>query len=262
MIKYFTPPEYHTEANTPRHILDKLSLNSRTYFVARYVKILFEARKVVAKGEFDTGAWAKASFDIFKLIEGCGGRFHITGLDVIEKQKDPVVFVSNHMSTLETMVFPCIIAPFMEATFVIKESLATHKIVGSIMRARNPIVVSRDNPREDFKTVMGKGKALLNEGTSIIIFPQSTRTVNFIPEEFNSLGVKLAKKANVKIIPIAIKTDFWQNGKYLKDIGPIKRNIPINIAIGKAMAVKGNGKEEHREILSFISDNLKIWKHQ
>lgn len=35
----------------------------------------------------------------------------------------PVVFVSNHMSTLETFVFPCIIAPVMKVTFVVKDSL-------------------------------------------------------------------------------------------------------------------------------------------
>ncbi|SCY14803.1 lysophospholipid acyltransferase family protein [Alkaliphilus peptidifermentans] len=259
MVQFFTPPEYHTDINTPRHLLDRLSLNSRLYFVARHVNILFEARKVVSRGEFDTQAWAQASYDIFKHIEGCGGRFHITGLNHLAELDQEVVFVSNHMSTLETMIFPCLIAPFVEATFVIKESLARHKVVGSIMRSRNPIVVFRDNPREDLKTVMSEGQARLEKGISVIIFPQSTRTVSFVPEEFNSLGVKLAKKANVKIVPIAIRTDFWQNGSLVKDLGPICRDIPIHIAFGEPLEVHGNGREEHKEIVNFITNNLKDW---
>ena len=163
------------------------------------------------------------------------------------------------MSTLETMVFPCIIAPLMEVTFVVKDSLVKHPFFGPIMRARKPIVVSRSNSREDFKTVMNLGQALLANGTSIIVFPQNTRTVDFIPKEFNSLGVKLANNAKVQVIPIAIKTDFWGNDKYLKDLGPINRKKPIYMAFGEPFSIAGSGKEENNRIIEFISSHLVKW---
>lgn len=256
---FFTSDSYHTKENTSRFFLDRLMLNTRLYFMGKYFMIVLKNRGAALQGQYDTEAWAASSYDVFKLIEGCGGKFHITGLENLHKCQGPVVFISNHMSTLETMVFPSIIAPFMEVTFVVKESLVKHPFFGPIMRSRNPIVVSRSNSREDFQTVMKTGANLLSEGTSIIIFPQSTRTVEFKPKEFNSLGVKLARSAKVQVVPIAIKTDFWGNDKYLKDLGPINRSKPIYMAFGEPLAIKGSGKEENEFIIEFISSHLAKW---
>ena len=258
---FFTTDSYHTKEDTPRFLLDRLMFNTRLYFMSKYFSIVLKSRSLALKGQYDTEPWALSSYDVFKLIEGCGGRFHFTGLDNLHKCQGPVVFISNHMSTLETMVFPCIIAPLMEVTYVVKESLVTHPFFGPIMRSRNPIVVSRSNSREDFQTVMKMGQKLLAEGTSIIIFPQSTRTVEFIPKEFNSLGVKLARTAKVQVIPIAIKTDFWGNDKYLKDFGAISRNKPIHMAFGEPLTIEGTGKEENELIIEFISSHLAQWKN-
>jgi len=228
--------------------------------MSKYFSIVLKSRSLALKGQYGAEPWALSSYDVFKLIEGCGGRFHITGLENLHKCQGPIVFISNHMSTLETMVFPCIIAPHMNVTFVVKESLVKHPFFGPIMRSRNPVVVSRSNSREDFQIVMKMGQKLLSEGTSIIIFPQSTRTVEFIPKEFNTLGVKLARTAKVQVIPIAIKTDFWGNDKYLKDFGPINRSKPIHMAFGEPLSIEGTGKEENELIIEFISSHLAKWK--
>lgn len=257
---YFTTDSYHTKENTPRFLIDRLMLGTRLYFMSKYFSIVLKSRSLALKDQYDTEPWASSSYDVLKLIEGCGGRFHITGLENLHKCQGPVVFISNHMSTLETMVLPCIIAPHMNVTFVVKESLVTHPFFGPIMRSRNPIVVSRSNSREDFQTVMKMGQKLLSEGTSIIIFPQSTRSVEFVAKEFNSLGVKLARHARAQVIPIAIKTDFWGNAKYLKDFGAISRNKPIHMAFGKPLSIEGTGKEENEFIIEFICSHLAKWK--
>lgn len=257
---YFAGESYHTEENTHRLFLDRLMFNTRLYFMGKYFSIVLKSRSSALEGRYEAEDWALSSFNVFKLIEGCGGRFHITGLENLHKCQGPVVFVSNHMSTLETMVFPCIIAPLMKVTFVVKDSLVKHPFFGPIMRSRNPIVVSRSNSRADFQTVIKRGQELLAEGTSIIIFPQSTRTVEFIQKEFNTLGVKLANNAKVQVVPIAIKTDFWGNGKYLKDLGPINRSKPIHMAFGEPLSINGTGKEENAKIIKFISSHLEKWK--
>ncbi|MHB8126249.1 MAG: lysophospholipid acyltransferase family protein [Desulfitobacteriaceae bacterium] len=259
---FFKTDSYHTKENTPRLFLDKLMLNTRLYFMGRFFSIVLKARSAALKGRYNTEAWALSSYNIFKLIEGCGGRFHITGLENLDKCHGPVVFISNHMSTLETMIFPCIISPLMEVTFVVKDSLVKHPFLGPVLRSRNPIVVSRSNSREDLKTVMNKGQKLLSNGTSIIVFPQNTRKVDFIPKEFNSLGVKLASNAKVQVIPIAIKTDFWENDKYLKDLGPINRSKPIHMAFGEPLSIASSGKEENKIIIEFISSHLVKWNEE
>lgn len=211
------------------------------------------------QGVYDVQEWISSSLEILRILESCGGRFHIHGIDNLRNSEKPAVLVSNHMSILETMVFPGLIAPHMKVTFVVKDTLVTHKIFGPVMRSRNPIVVSRHNSREDLVEVMSKGTRLLSEGCSIVIFPQSTRKPYFKPEEFNSLGVKLAAKAGVPVIPIAIKTDFWPNGKIVKDLGPLDRSKPVFIRFGEPMAIRGNGKEENQAIIKFIQSNLEVW---
>lgn len=259
-IIFFKDDTYQTDPNTQRLFLDKLAFNTRVVFLSKFISNVFRSSRKANKGIYDTEAWAKSSFEVFQLIENVGGRFFLDGLDNIKNSQSPVIFVSNHMSILETMIFPCIIAPLKDTTFIVKDNLINYPVFGPVMRSRNPIVVSRSNSRNDLITVMTKGKELLANGMSIVIFPQSTRNVDFKPEEFNSLAVKLAGKAGVPVIPIAIKTNFWSNGKYLKDFGPIYRNRPIHMTFGKPLSINGSGKEEHTAIINFISRHLEMWK--
>ena len=259
LYNHFQGNTYETPEDMPRFILDRLAFNSRVPFVAKFVNVLIRARKIALKGEYDTQQWIKSSVDILKIIEGCGGKFHINGLDNIRKDEGPVVFISNHMSTLETMILPGIIAPNRPVTFVVKDSLVTHPIFGPIMRAREPIVVSRKNSREDLKIVLNESQKLLKEGISIVIFPQSTRSVQFNEKEFNTLGVKVAAKAGVKAVPIALKTDFWGNGKLIKDIGRLDRKQPIYFEFGEPLSITGTGKQEQQQIIAFIKEHLQKW---
>ena len=256
---YFTEDTYNTSKNHPRALGDRLFFNSRIYFLSKYFGEVFRSRKMALNKTYDTEAWAASSMRIFNFLESCGGRFHLSGLNNINPENGPFVFVSNHMSALETMIFPGIIASKLNATFVVKDTLITYPFFGPIMRATNPIVVSRENTRVDLLRVLTKGEKLLSEGTSVIIFPQSTRYPDLIPETFNSLGVKLASKAKVKVIPIAIKTDFWGNGSIVKDLGPLNRSKPIHIEFGKPIEVSRKGKEENDKIIEFIQDRLKKW---
>lgn len=259
MQPFFTGSAYDTPENTPRLLLDRLFLNSRWYFVGGYISVVLKARSLAVKGQYNNEKWAESSFNIVRLIEGCGGRIHLRGLENTHSVREPVVFISNHMSTLETFVFPCIIAPHRNVTYVVKESLMNHAIFGPVMRSRDPIAVSRINPREDFQKVMTKGKELLAKGISVIVFPQTTRTREFWEEDFNSMGVKLAKAAGVKAVPVAIKTDFWGNGRILKDLGVVNRQEPVWMEFGEPLSIGGNGKEEHGQIVKFITSCLRQW---
>lgn len=260
MKGYFDSTSYYTPEKKRSTIKDKLLLNNRLYFAFKYGGTVLRTRKEAIRGVYDTKAWADSSYEIFQFIERTGGKFHITGMENISKPSGPVLFISNHMSTLETMVLPCIVAPHREVTFVVKESLVKHPLFGDVMRSRNPIVVGRTDPRKDFEAVMNGGMELLSKGISIIIFPQSTRSLEFKPEEFNSLGVKLAKKAGVQVVPIAIKTDFWGNGKLIKELGPLNSNKPIHFKFGEPFSITGNGKEEHLQIIDFIKTSLEEWE--
>lgn len=259
-IGYFDSYSYETPAKEKLNLLERLRLNNRLYFTYEYAGIVLKTRNQAKKGVYGDKEWADSSFYIFRLIEKTGGKFHISGMENIAKSPEPVLFIGNHMSTLETMILPGIISPLRKVTFVVKESLVKHPLFGDVMRSRNPIVVGRTDPRKDFEAVMNGGMELLSKGISIIIFPQSTRSLIFKPEDFNSLGVKLAKKAGVKVVPVALKTDFWGNGKFIKELGPIDRHKPIWFKFGEPFQVSGNGKEENQRIIDFIYSSLKEWE--
>jgi 1-acyl-sn-glycerol-3-phosphate acyltransferase len=257
---YFDSYSYHTPDKKRLSLTEKLLQGNRLYFTYRYVSIVFKTRKQARRGIYDRKAWADSSFEIFRFIEKTGGKFHITGMENITRVSDPVIFISNHMSTLETMILPCLIAPLREVTFVVKESLVRHPLFGDVMRSRDPVVVGRTDPRKDFETVMEECPERLLKGISVVIFPQSTRSHEFKPEEFNTLGVKLAKKTGVQVVPVAIKTDFWGNGRVIKELGPIDRHKPIFFRFGDPFRVTGSGKNENQRIIDFILDSLKEWE--
>jgi len=261
MIKgYFGSYTYDTPVKQKLTVWDKILNNNRVYFILKYGSVVLRTRKEAKRKIYDTKAWSDSSYEIFRFIENTGGKFHITGMENIDKSDGPVLFISNHMSTLETMILPCIIAPFREVTFVVKESLVKHPLFGDVMRSRNPVVVGRTDPRKDLEAVMNGGMELLSRGSSIVIFPQSTRNLEFKPEDFNSIGVKLAKRAGVMVVPVALKTDFWGNGNWIKELGRLDSSKPIHIKFGEPFQITGNGKEENKKIIDFIKSSIEEWK--
>ncbi len=196
---------------------------------------------------------------VLRALELVGVNIEITGTDFFKSLDGPCVFIANHMSTLETFVLPSIIAPFKDATFVVKQSLVEYPVFKHVMRSRNPITVGRSNPRDDLKAVLEGGADRLRAGISIIIFPQTTRTPAFDPASFNTIGIKLAKKAGVPAVPIALKTDAWSNGKCLKDYGRIFPVRRVHFAFGKPIRIRDRGAEEHASVIEFISSKLSAW---
>jgi 1-acyl-sn-glycerol-3-phosphate acyltransferase len=258
MKSYFDGNTYTTPANTRRYIADYLPLG-RLVLIRKFASVVFKAKKLAVAGEYDDEAWAASSFDSLKIVERCGGKVHITGFDNIRNLKKPVVFIANHIGTMETVVLPVLIAPFMKVTFVVKEKLVKGPVFGPVMRSRNPITVGRTDPRQDLDAVLNGGKKLLDEGTSIIIFPQSTRREVFRRSQFNSLGIKLAIHAGVDVVPVALKTDFWSNGKRHTGFGPLRRKLPIYFSFGPPLTPVGRGKSEHQKVVEFIEGHLREW---
>jgi 1-acyl-sn-glycerol-3-phosphate acyltransferase len=208
---------------------------------------------------YDDPAWIESSLEVIRLLEGCGARFHVEGLSALDRLKPPVVFMANHMSTLETNALPAMIAPRFPVTFVVKRSLTEHKIFGPTMRSRNPIVVDRINPRDDLKAVMEQGCERLAAGMSVIVFPQGTRFPAFEVSRFNTLALKLAQKAGVPLVPIALRSDFWTNGRLFKDLGPLRRRRPVHFAFGEAIDTSTPGRTAHEAALAFLKTKLLSW---
>lgn len=205
--------------------------------------------------------WVYGSAWCGDIFEETGGRIEIEGKENFAAGA-PYIFIANHMSTLETFFLPAILRPYAPVTFVVKKSLTTMPFFGPVMRSRNPIVVGRKNPREDLMAVLDGGCERINQGISIVVFPQSTRSLNFSREHFNTIGIKLARKTGAPVIPLALKTDAWGQGKRIKELGKIRPDIPVHFKFGQSIRITGNGKKEHEQICDFIETNLSNWIKQ
>lgn len=230
------------------------------YFYSRFLGVVFRSSRLAKRGVYDGVAWAESSLEVLRLLEDIGVRVHVSGLEELRKVDGPCVIIGNHMSMMETLILPVMIQPIKPVTFVIKESLLHYPVFQHVMRSRDPVAVSRTNPRQDLKIVLEEGEKRLRQGLSIIVFPQTTRADSFDPSQMSSIGVKLAKKASVPVLPLALKTDAWRNGRYFKDFGAIDRSREVFFAFGSPFSVTGKGGEEQQMIAAFISGKLAEWE--
>lgn len=256
----FPDDSYDTPEHTTRSIWEYLTFGTRFSFYTRNFFVFCRSGYLAKHTDFPAETQSAYSLKNFRITESCGGRIHLRGLDNISDLPGPAVIIANHMSLLETAVLHAFLRPRKDFCFVIKDTLLKVPFFGNIMRRLECIAVTRSNPREDFKKVLEDGKKRLDAGKSVIIFPQASRSSVFNETHFNTIGVKLAKYAGVPILPLALRTDFLGNGKLIKDLGPLHRGRPVWFVFGKPiMEVKGNGREEHRQVMDFIEKNLRDW---
>jgi 1-acyl-sn-glycerol-3-phosphate acyltransferase len=107
--------------------------------------------------------------------------------------------------------------------------------------------------------MLEEGEARLRAGVSVIVFPQRTRAPVWRPGEFNSIGVKLAKRAGAAVVPLAVRTDFWSTGKLIKDLGPIRPERNVRFSFGDPLTVSGNGRETQAAVVQFITEKMQAW---
>ena len=228
-------------------------------FYSRMAWIVWRAGLKASRGPYDDQDWVNSSLEVVRALERVGVEFEVTGIEHLEQLESPCLIVGNHMSTLETCVLPGLVQPRRDVTFVVKQSLLDYPVFKHVMRSRDPIAVSQTDPRADFKAMMQGGQERLAKGISLIVFPEGERGAKFNPDAFNTIGVKLARKASVPIIPLALDTSAWRIGKWITDMGTIDPSHKVRFAFGEPISVQGRGTEEQEQIVNFIVKNLSGW---
>lgn len=232
------------------------------FYYPQFLYYVFWSSHLAKQERYGPEEWWRSSLGSMLALETVGVKIEVTGAREMEKVDGPCVFIANHMSTLETICLPGVIQPYKDCTFIVKRGIVEYPVFKHLMIARDPVVVDRENPREDLKVVLEEGSRILASGRSIIVFPQTTRTVNFEPDQFNTIGIKLAKRANAPVIPIAIKSDAWGIGSIVKEFGRIDPSKKVHIAFGPPMQLTGRGSDEHKQIVDFIQQHVEKWQQE
>ncbi len=207
--------------------------------------------------------WSDFGLRVLRLVERIGGYVSIEGFEHIKDVGSPVIWVSNHVSSLETYLFPAILMSWPGLIIVLKESLVRYPLFGSVVRSVDPIRVQRKNAIEDLRKVLHDGTAGIQAGRSALIFPQGARRRNFDPTTFNTLGTKLALRAKVPVVPIAVSTDFLRIGKLHRDAtSSVHPASPVRIACGPVIPYELGQAEVQRRSVDFIVSKLTQWQEE
>ena len=231
------------------------SFNWSLFFVFPYCAVREFFRSLT------TELWARCCFRTVQKAEKLGIRVTADGWENRNGYKGPVVYLSNHMSTLETIMLPPVLLAYGPFNVFVKASLSRLPALKRAAAHMGLIPLGRKSPREDLMQVFTEGVARIREGHSILIFPQGSRERVFSRKLYSSIGAKLAEKAGVPVIPIAVKTDCdptRPDGKgWLKDFGTVDPSKDIRMRCGPP--ISGTAKEMHQKVFDWIKGQLEEW---
>jgi len=212
------------------------------------------------RGKLTTDLWAHICWDTAQKIEAYGGTLACEGWNNRQTQSGPVVYLSNHMSTLETVLLPPIVLAYGPFNVVVKASLSHLPFLGKTAARLGLIPLTRTSPREDLMRMFTIGADCIKQGHSILIFPQGSREKVFSSKMFSSIGAKLAEKAGVPIVPIAVQTDIepTRPGSLFKDFGPVDPSRPVRIRCGAPIPVT-NAREMLHATFEWMATQLRGW---
>ena len=209
----------------------------------------------------NTDKWAHYCFAALRKAEALGTKVTADGWENARDHKGPVVYLCNHMSTLETILLPFTLLTFGPFNVVVKASLAHLPFLGRAAVHMGLVPIGRKSPREDLMTIFCVGVERIAQGNSMLIFAQGTRQPVFARKGWSSIGAKLAEKAGVPVMPIAVKTDIQPtrpDGKgWLKDFGTVDPSKEIRMRCGPVLT--GSSKEMHAASFDWIKAQLDEW---
>jgi 1-acyl-sn-glycerol-3-phosphate acyltransferase len=129
-----------------------------------------------------------------------GVRVQVEGLDKIDFSQ-AYVFAANHQSQFD--IFALLGYLPVQFRWLAKTELFRIPIFGPAMKGAGYIPIDRRNRREAFKSI-DLAAERVRKGTSIVIFPEGTRSLDGSLQSFKKGGFFLAIKSGRPIVPVTI----------------------------------------------------------
>lgn len=134
------------------------------------------------------------------------------------------VFAANHSSWLDIMILLAELPDNFR--WMAKSTLFKVPIFGQALTQAGYIKVDRSNRRAAVKSISEACKRI-EQGASVTLFPEGTRTPEGTLGHFQSAGLVLAIRTERPVVPLAIKGAgaFLPRGSFLLSPGPISLSI-------------------------------------
>ena len=158
--------------------------------------------------------------------------------------KEPCIIVSNHQSTWETLAFQTI---FPAHTWVLKKELLFIPIFGWNLAMLSPITIKRSEKFRSMKQVIQQGNDRLNNGISVVVFPEGTRQPYRKLGKYQNGAAAIAKKSGRPLQPV-----FHNGGKHWPKGSFLKKPGVITLVIGKQLSPNSGSASD-------ISQSIRDW---
>ena len=123
----------------------------------------------------------------------------------------PAVFVFNHQSVTDALIVARLLR--RDFTGIAKKELAMHPLAGPLFRIADTVFVDRQNTEKAVRSLRSVTRTL-QQGISIVVAPEGTRSVGDQLGPFKKGPFHIAREAGVPLIPIVIhnSTDVLPKG--------------------------------------------------
>ena len=142
-------------------------------------------------------AWAFARVSARNLSRLCGVRVRVHGLEHLQGP-GPYIFAPNHQSNFDIAALLGYLPG--ENRFIAKKELFAEPVLGTVLRTMGMIPVDRDNPLE----AIDRLNQAAARGSSLIIFPEGTRSRDGRLQAFKRGTFVLAQDAGVPVVPVSL----------------------------------------------------------
>jgi 1-acyl-sn-glycerol-3-phosphate acyltransferase len=152
----------------------------------------------------------------------------VVGRENIKKGQS-YVFVSNHQSAYDIFViYGHLGAPIK---WMMKKQLAKIPFVGYACRMAGFIYVDNSTAKSAFKSITEAERKIKQSGSSLVVFPEGSRTENGKLQRFKRGAYQIAKEMNLPIIPITLNGPYKVMPIHSWDIMPHKMEMIIHEAM-------------------------------
>ena len=170
--------------------------------------------------------WIRGIFFLLNYI--CKITHEIKGLKNFISE--PMLIASKHQSAFETLA---LFYYLPKSIFIHKEQLFFIPIFGQFLKKYSMIAINRKGGAVAMRNMLKIAKIKVNEGLSIIIFPEGTRKKPGDRPNYKSGYVGLYNKLNIPILPVAVNSgNFWPKHTFVKKSGHIIIQILPSLPAG------------------------------
>jgi 1-acyl-sn-glycerol-3-phosphate acyltransferase len=182
-----------------------------------------------------------------RMLKAAGATIIVKGAENLPTE-GASVYMSTHKGLFDIPVLVSLVEEPL--IFIGKKETSKLPIIGKWFDATGSIYIDREDMKQSLVAIL-EGIKELKEGNSVAIFPEGTRSKKSEMGTFKAGSFKLATKANVPIVPIAI-----QNTHHLLEESKRVKKATIYVNIGKPIQTKDLTEEEKKKLPAQVQNYI------